>query len=516
MQVVITIDGRKALPVRALPFVAGRRPNGVSQLSPDEVARIAAAQDGFHHADPFSTCVITDGVPQQVPSSQWGQFVIRLEALSARLKREQRSDIEGYADWSDEAVRLLPAGVFVWLDEFQVWFSRTRPLCTEGIPPQDSDGEVVYHQEGDDLYLSPIIAQELSSVVREGFDHFFDAPAPCRPTGAMGGGLNHACTDEHGDNDHDGGRFAERAFRDGFEKVMRQREGLPATESPIRPCAISPERCNELAKQIKLDVSDFMELTGIGEGEHGVYVIDKDAVSFRKWSDDFIRESSAKWQAEMRADNQTPPLTFPCTPFSLADFVERDKAGSLWLPDAFRDAVQTLRENSEYGKAFKLLCELDDAKHECSRLACACRTSTGLERESNTRQLREAEDEVRRIEAELAAVDDAPTGCQEEAVPPPVAERNEPVTKGDGPERSRTDNLKRAIFDAWDKGLPLLAPASEVFDHLVSGKDDTGYIRGRDRDELHWENSSGDLSRTSLKALSNRLPRYRKGYEKRE
>lgn len=215
----------------------------------------------------------------------------------------------------------------------------------------------------------------------------------------------------------------------------------------------------------------------------------------------------------MRADNETPPLTFPCTPFALADFVERDKAGSLWLPDVFRETVQALRENSEYVKAFELLCELDDAKHECSRLAGACRTSTGLERESNTRQLREAEDEVRRIEGELVTVDGAPTCFQDDAVLPLVAERNEPVTNGEGSKRRRKDNLKRAILDAWNKGLPPLAPASDIFDYLVS-KDDTGFIRGRDSDELQWVNSSGGLSRTSLKALSNRLPDYRKDYEK--
>lgn len=39
--------------------------------------------------------------------------------------------------------------------------------------------------------------------------------------------------------------------------------------------------------------------------------------------------------------------------------------------------------------------------------------------------------------------------------------------------RKRTDNLKRAIFDAWTNGMSATASASEVFDYLVS-KDDTG------------------------------------------
>lgn len=75
--------------------------------------------------------------------------------------------------------------------------------------------------------------------------------------------------------------------------------------------------------------------------------------------------------------------------------------------------------------------------------------------------------------------------------------------------QSRTDNLKRAIFDAWEKGLSVDAKSSDVFDYLAN-KDDTGIIRGRDGDELAWENTSGQISRTTLKALGARLTDYRK------
>ena len=78
--------------------------------------------------------------------------------------------------------------------------------------------------------------------------------------------------------------------------------------------------------------------------------------------------------------------------------------------------------------------------------------------------------------------------------------------------RTRADNLKRAIFDAWDNGCPLF-PASAMFDYLAA-KDQTGFIRGRDGDELSWENSSGKLSFTRQHSLENRLPKYRKEYEK--
>lgn len=71
-----------------------------------------------------------------------------------------------------------------------------------------------------------------------------------------------------------------------------------------------------------------------------------------------------------------------------------------WYEPEVREA--TTVELQEYSRAFGLLGELDDAGRERDRLAAACRQSTGTERESNMRQLREAEADVRRIECELS------------------------------------------------------------------------------------------------------------------
>lgn len=178
MDVVITIDGRKAIPVRALPFVAGRRKGGMSNLSPDEVALVAAHQDGFYRSEPFDTFQIVEGVARRVAPAQWPQFVIELDALSEKLKAEQRSHAEGYARWKDEAITRLPAGVFVWLEEFQAWFSRTRSLLLEDVGPDDEDGGGELRYESDELHLSPLVPQCLCDCIRERFEKQFDAPAP--------------------------------------------------------------------------------------------------------------------------------------------------------------------------------------------------------------------------------------------------------------------------------------------------------------------------------------------------
>jgi hypothetical protein len=84
-------------------------------------------------------------------------------------------------------------------------------------------------------------------------------------------------------------------------------------------------------------------------------------------------------------------------------------------------------------------------------------------------------------------------------------EAQEGSSSGEHKPRRRLDNLGRAVLDALNH-LPPKPTLQQVFDYLAT-KDDTGYIRGRDADELIWENSQGGQSRTSEKALANRLPR---------
>lgn len=89
----------------------------------------------------------------------------------------------------------------------------------------------------------------------------------------------------------------------------------------------------------------------------------------------------------------------------------------------------------------------------------------------------------------------------------------EPTQPEPPKKRSRADNLRLAILDAWRKGFPVNSPGSALFEHLVT-HDDTGYIRGRDGNDLKWENSSGEITTTTKKAVINRLPRYREHFLK--
>lgn len=102
-----------------------------------------------------------------------------------------------------------------------------------------------------------------------------------------------------------------------------------------------------------------------------------------------------------------------------------------------------------------------------------------------------------------------PANSPVQAIVAPVVERESPETC----ELKRIDNLGRAILDAWRKGFPVDSPGAALFEHLVT-RDDTGYIRGRDGNDMKWENSSGEITTTSKKAFINRLPRYREHFLK--
>lgn len=162
MQVTLDIDGRKALPLRAIPYVTSWR------TSPDEIVDALAAPKttkiGHHleirnrHNELFAYQMDTQRNFVQIPPSQWESWITTYRSLTAQLRADERSGAanENYANWRLKAVLELPDNVFVWLDEFQAWYSSTRPL-TDSVPEHDGDWET----ESDSLCLAPIFPPAL-------------------------------------------------------------------------------------------------------------------------------------------------------------------------------------------------------------------------------------------------------------------------------------------------------------------------------------------------------------------
>jgi hypothetical protein len=106
------------------------------------------------------------------------------------------------------------------------------------------------------------------------------------------------------------------------------------------PAELTTEQCTELAQRDSIGIREWIELTGIGIGLHDCYLITEKGVEFNKWTPQEIAGAPPDWQFEMFGDNETAHLTFPCSPASLAGFVESAIGPHrVSLPNAFTDSL---------------------------------------------------------------------------------------------------------------------------------------------------------------------------------
>jgi len=116
-RLTVWIDEREALPVRAIPIVAGR------SFSADVIAESFARERVSR--TPVSYRKTTNGIEPLHPR-QWEPTVRQIDALQARTNEKHKGVSDEDDAWSlkitdnrDGAFELLPAGVFVWLDDFE-------------------------------------------------------------------------------------------------------------------------------------------------------------------------------------------------------------------------------------------------------------------------------------------------------------------------------------------------------------------------------------------------------------
>lgn len=114
MKITISIDGRDAIPVRAIPLITGWH------LSPDVIAHtFARCGDGHDWRLRGISAYMqdsTNGKTLRVEPDTWGPYCIALESLDAQLQE----GVEGKEDWRQQSVSKLPARAFVWSDEFEI------------------------------------------------------------------------------------------------------------------------------------------------------------------------------------------------------------------------------------------------------------------------------------------------------------------------------------------------------------------------------------------------------------
>ncbi|MBI5659954.1 MAG: hypothetical protein HZC43_10520 [Nitrosomonadales bacterium] len=168
MRVEVVIDGREAIPVRAIPFITGW------MMSPDLVAASLANTDlALRLQGVTSHHLSHNGSYAPILPKEWDGIEADLKSLSDRLKADENIGGENYSAWRRESVPLLPAGVLVWKDEFEKAF-----VCAHS--PQ-SLGWLDERPGDRDLNYSPMIPLELREVVFEGFDIPRESEASVKP-----------------------------------------------------------------------------------------------------------------------------------------------------------------------------------------------------------------------------------------------------------------------------------------------------------------------------------------------
>lgn len=95
-KLTVLIGGREALPVRAIPYVAGW-----SHISADAVAKHLARikPPPFARLRNTTAFRLFGKTPVKVLPKEWHEVIARFEALEKRLKREEKSNAEGYEQW---------------------------------------------------------------------------------------------------------------------------------------------------------------------------------------------------------------------------------------------------------------------------------------------------------------------------------------------------------------------------------------------------------------------------------
>lgn len=162
MNVVVLIKGREAIPVRAIPLLANWR-----FMSPDIVTHVLGGTGGSNVGlfGDMQSNRIEDGKVQILKKDYWVQFpLMELQALSEKIKADESSHVVGYSEWRKQSLKVLPAGVFVWKDEYQAfhdknWDSRYKMTCS-ALRDWNSESEAEESDEEDVTHIQRKLTRE--------------------------------------------------------------------------------------------------------------------------------------------------------------------------------------------------------------------------------------------------------------------------------------------------------------------------------------------------------------------
>ncbi|MBN8463635.1 MAG: hypothetical protein J0M01_12620 [Dechloromonas sp.] len=399
MELTFTIDGREALPVRAIPWVAGAEIFTHKLVLPPSLivlsARTACDSKDVDPGAPLLRFYRYDRGRVQPVTAE------RLHATAPECDFQPEAD-----EPLRESTRRLPAGMFVFLDElrsFVDWIYapgthdgecrdavalNTSPdvpaemieWLQEGCvaPEPNSAGNRLSHRKivfwlaqneilipadqvpgaiADALYPRPdrnggielndtdtvprlLAEREHAKMLRMKFPHLKDGDKfSIGDLNDYLARLGMAAELRHRrdvlDSLNPENRCSRRQFEDAFNAVREPVAGAQRSASEL-----SAERCTELAKLPELFVHHWEELTGIGICKGGAYTVSQSGVYPEQYSDDDLRSLFPEERRVLLERATRPPLGFPCTPSQLLKFVDGGLQGEFEVPDDFRAIVE--------------------------------------------------------------------------------------------------------------------------------------------------------------------------------
>ncbi|MDR1648181.1 MAG: hypothetical protein LBR88_09145, partial [Zoogloeaceae bacterium] len=163
MSCIVLIHGREALPVRAIPLIAS--------FPADDVAlSFARKQTGFERlGNLVAHHLAADGSIGDLLPREWDRVEDSLAALTLELETKDPGRVLARPEWTIRSVLCLPAGVFVWRDEFEAAYAANlgRGLFMRGQRPGERDINYI-------AWVPP----ELSAAIFEGLPAFAVKPKP--------------------------------------------------------------------------------------------------------------------------------------------------------------------------------------------------------------------------------------------------------------------------------------------------------------------------------------------------
>jgi len=175
VNVIVLIEGREAIPVRAIPWLTNWRVMGPNEIAAALEHEDDEAHEGFYELRAYHR---QDGTTALVDKDCWRHLRKRLKVLANKIYAAELSSEDDPQRWRDESLLLLPAGVFVWKDDYVMCYEKgydphdSLEKYQEGSFKEYSTSSTTEEESAFDLTLNfnPSLSENETAMVTEGFE----------------------------------------------------------------------------------------------------------------------------------------------------------------------------------------------------------------------------------------------------------------------------------------------------------------------------------------------------------